>query len=286
MIIVDLQQVMVSNIMVQMGKSGGKVETSMLKHMVLTSLKGYRTKYFAKYGELVLAMESAKNWRVEYFPYYKGNRKTDREKSTLDWDSIFEGLHEMRQDLLEYFPYRCISVLGCEADDVIGTLCHHFGSDIPGGHPILIMSGDKDFRQLQTYMNVDQYDPVRNRSMRENDPTNYLNELILGGDSGDGVPNVLSADNSLVLKIRQGTMTKKRVAAFKESIKTGVWENPEVHRNYLRNQQMIDLTFTPEHLQAAVLEEYNNQGGKDRSKIFNYLIKNRMKHLMENVQDF
>jgi 5'-3' exonuclease len=278
---------MVSNIMVQMGKAGGKIEVSMLKHMVLTSLKGYRNKYFAKYGELVLACESSRNWRVEYFPYYKGNRKTDREKSTLDWDSIFEGLHEIRQDLREYFPYRVISVEGCEADDVIGTLCHHFGSDIPGGHPILIMSGDKDFRQLQTYMNVDQYDPVRNRSMRENNPDYYLNELILKGDSGDGVPNVLSADNSLVLKIRQGTMTKKRIEAFMESIKTSVWESQEVKRNYLRNQQMIDLTFTPEALQEEVLAEYTRQGeGRDRSKIFNYLIKNRMKHLMENIQDF
>lgn len=278
---------MIATVMVQMGMSGGKIEVPMFKHMALNSLRTYRVNYAKKYGELVIAMESSSNWRYQAFPYYKANRKKDREESTLDWDGIFAGMNELREDLKTYFPYPCISVDGCEADDVIGTLCHQFGSDLPGGHPILILSGDKDFKQLQTYMNVDQYDPVRKRSMKVNNPLEFLDELILDGDSGDGIPNVLSADNSRVLKIRQGTMTKKRVAAFKESIKTGVWETPDLERNFKRNEMLIDLAFTPKHLQKEVLESYNAQiGNTDRSKLFNYFMKNRMKLMMEHLNEF
>jgi 5'-3' exonuclease len=127
MIIVDLQQVMIASIMVQMGHSGGKIEVPMFKHLVLNSLRSYRTKYSKKYGELIIATDTGTSWRRNVFPYYKANRKKDRDESSLDWESIFAGLREIRDDLENYFPYRIIQVEGAEADDVIGTLCHIHG---------------------------------------------------------------------------------------------------------------------------------------------------------------
>lgn len=293
MIIVDLQQVMIASIMMQIGNSGGTIEPSMFKHMVLNSIRSYRSKFAAKYGELVIATDTGSSWRKQAFPYYKANRKKDREESKLDWAGIFECLHEVRNDLKENFPYRVIEVEGAEADDVIGTLCHEFGVEYPGGEPILIVSGDKDFKQLQTYMNVDQYDPVRSRKLIENNPKAYLVEHILKGDTSDGIPNVLSNDNCLTIGVRQGTMTKPRVAVLTEAVNTDNWANvlndPKISmasRNYNRNRQLIDLTYTPRALKTEILESYEAEAGKGRDKIFNYLIKNRMKHLMEYINDF
>lgn len=287
MILVDLQQVMIASIMMQMGKSSGKIEVPMFKHMVLNSLRSYRVSYGKRYGELVIACESKSNWRNQVFPYYKANRKKDREESALDWEGIFKGLNEMRADLVNYFPYRIISVEGCEADDVIGVLAHEYGSDLPGGsEQIMILSGDKDYKQLQTYMNVEQYDPVRKKSMRENNPSDFLTDLIISGDKGDGIPNSLSSDNSLVMNTRQTTISAKRRAEIKKQAVSGQWTDPVAQRGFIRNQQLIDLTYTPASLKSEVLEQYDSQAGKSRQHLFNYFMKNRMKHLMEYVQDF
>jgi hypothetical protein len=286
MIIVDLQQVMIASIMVQMGHSGGKIEVPMFKHLVLNSLRSYRTKYSKKYGELIIATDTGTSWRRNVFAYYKANRKKDRDESSLDWESIFAGLREIRDDLENYFPYRIIQVEGAEADDVIGTLCHIHGSQLPGGEHILILSGDKDFNQLQSYMNVEQIDPVRNKKITENNPDAFLIEHIIKGDRSDGIPNILSSDNCLVIGERQGTMTKKRLENFIQCAKSGKWDDDTAQRNYARNQQLIDLGFTPMQLRFEITEQYDTQSGKDRSKIFNYLMKNRMKHLMEYVSEF
>jgi hypothetical protein len=284
---------MIASIMMQMGNSGGTIETNMFKHMVLNSLRSYRNKFRSKYGELVIATDTGRSWRREVFPYYKASRIKDRDASTLDWEGIHNALREVRSDLKHNFPYRVVEVDGAEADDIIGALCHKYGSNLPGGEQILIISGDKDFKQLQSYMNVEQYDPVRSKKITENNPEEYLIEHVLKGDRGDGVPNVLSADNAIVLGIRQSTMTKPRLATLTKAVKSGDWSeilrDPKLsmaHRNYLRNKQMIDLSQIPEDVKNKIFEAYEAEAGKSRDKIFNYLINNRMKHLMEHINEF
>lgn len=286
MIIVDFQQTMIASIMMQIGFSGGSVEVPMFKHMVLNSLRSYRQKWTAKYGELVIACDTGSSWRKSNFPYYKANRKKDKEESSLDWDSIFVALEEVRNDLQEFFPYRIIRVEGAEADDVIGTLCYRFGTELPGGEPILILSGDKDFKQLQKFMNVEQYDAVRKKAIVENNPENYLIEHIIKGDRGDGIPNILSPDGCFVRGERQGTMTAKRMSNFIQCAFNGEWDTETVQRNYARNSQLIDLKNTPQSLKDEINAQYDSQLDKGRDKIFGYLMKNRMKHLMEYVNEF
>jgi 5'-3' exonuclease len=276
---------MIASIMVQMGKSGGTIEIPMFKHMVLNSLRSYRQKFSSKYGELVIACDTGNSWRKATFPYYKASRKKDRDESPLDWESIFNGLREIRSDLRNFFPYKVIEVDGAEADDIIGTLCHEFGSYLPGIEPILVVSGDKDFKQLQVYLNVDQFDPVNSKKVVESNPESFLLEHIIKGDRGDGVPNILSPDNCLVLSERQGVMSKKRLESFIQQSKS-IWTDSTAERNFKRNQQMIDLSYTPNSLKVEILDQFNSQSSGDRSKIFNYMIHNKMKHLMEFINEF
>jgi len=280
-IIVDLNQVMLSNLMMQLGNhTNAKIEENMVRHMILNSLRSYKVKFGNEYGELVIAADNYNYWRKKFFPYYKANRKKSQEKSDLDWGAIFETLNKIRQEIKDYFPYRVIEIESAEADDVIATLVREHSEN----EKILIMSGDKDFIQLHIWPDVKQYDPVRKRWITHNDPEQYLKEHVLKGDSGDGVPNILSEDNCFVVGSRQKPLTSKRI----ERILNTDPENLEANiaRNYFRNAMLIDLSNVPEEIKEKVITSYNEQSGKDRSKLMNYFISNKLRNLIENIGEF
>jgi 5'-3' exonuclease len=263
--------------------TNAQIEENMVRHMILNSLRSYRTKFFSDYGELVIACDNTNYWRRKVFPYYKANRKKAQEKSDLDWKAVFECLNKIRAELKEFFPYKVIDIESAEADDVIGSLVHEYGSEMNAGEPILILSGDKDFIQLHKYANVKQYDPTRKKWISHNDPDQYLREHILKGDSSDGVPNVLSSDNCFVLGERQRPLTAKKLDHYLKVKPTEMETN--IARNYFRNDQLINLDHTPEEIRVKVLDEYNNQK-KDRSKLLNYFIANKLRNLTESIGDF
>ena len=276
---------MLSNLLMQLGNhTNAEIEEGMVRHMVLNSLRSYRTKFGPEYGELVIACDNTNYWRKQYFPYYKANRKKARENSDLDWKAVFECLNKIRQELKEFFPYKVVDIESAEADDIIGTIANNYGSELDFGEKILILSGDKDYIQLHKYSNVKQYDPTRKKWVTHNDPQQYLKEHILRGDSGDGVPNVLSSDNCFVVGERQKPLTAKRLEQHL-NLKPEEMDSM-VSRNYYRNEKLIDLNFTPKELQEKIMESYNSQTNKNRSKLMNYFIANKLKNLLEHINDF
>ena len=281
MIIVDLNQVMLSNLHMQIGNhTNAKIEENMVRHMVLNSLRSYKQKFGEEYGELVIACDNTNYWRKQLFPYYKANRKKNQEKSELDWKSIFECMNKIRAELKEFFPYRVIDIESAEADDIIATLVSNNVFD-----KILILSGDKDFIQLHTHQWLKQYDPVRKKWIKHDNPEQYLLEHVLKGDSGDGVPNVLSSDNCFVVGERQKPLTQKKIDALIELGLDGKFDH-QLARNYSRNKQLIDLSMIPENIKVKVLESYNSQTDKNKDKMFNYFIANKLKNLMEHIGEF
>jgi hypothetical protein len=283
MIIVDLSQVMISNLMVQLGNhTNTEVEEELLRHMVLNSIRSYNQKFKNEYGEMIIACDAGNNWRRQIFPYYKANRRKNREKSELNWTQIFDTLSKVREELKEFFPYRVIQIDSAEADDIIGTLADKFGNT---SEKILIMSGDKDFVQLQRYMNVKQYDPVQKKWRTTNDPDRFVKEHIMRGDTGDGVPNFLSADNTFVVGARQKPISQKKLDAWIHMDPNDFCDE-NMLRGYKRNQQLVDLSFIPENLREQVMAEYEAQAGKGRSKLFNYFIEKRLKNLLESINEF
>jgi len=289
MILVDLNQVMISNLMMQIGgKKNIQIEEDLVRHMVLNSLRMYRTKFGKKFGELVICCDDKDYWRRELYPYYKIHRKKNREESGLDWNMIFTVLNGIRDDIRSEFPYKVIQVPHAEADDVIGTLCHrfgHLGIMNDSAEPILILSSDKDFAQLQKYANVEQYSPMGKKYVTCSNPARYVHEHILRGDRGDGVPNFLSADDVFVTGKRQTPLATKKVDAWNG-------KDPEefcderMLRNYRRNQQLVDLDFIPENIIEQTNNIYDNYKLNERSKIFNYFVKNKMKNMMDVIHDF
>ena len=252
MIIVDFNQVMISNLMMQLGNhTNAQLEEGLLRHMVINSLRTYKQKFSDEFGEIVIACDDKNYWRKQVFPYYKANRKKARDQSELDWTSIFEMFNNIKNEIRENFPYRVIQVETAEADDIISTLVHKHGVEgINAGERILILSGDKDFVQLQKFANVKQYDPVRKKFIAHNNPVGYLYEHILKGDAGDGVPNVLSNDDVFVTNSRQKPLTQKKID---ELSKTTFDSNHPQWRNWNRNWQLIDLQHVPDNIKNMVV---------------------------------
>jgi hypothetical protein len=281
-IIVDFSQVMLSNLMMQLGNhTNAQLEENMVRHMALNSLRSYKTKFGDEFGEMIIACDNTNYWRKQLFPYYKANRKKAQEKSELDWKSIFECMNKIRAELKEFFPYRVIDIESAEADDVIATLVKNADS----ADKVLILSGDKDFIQLHKYSNIKQYDPVRKKFITHENPDRYLMEHVLKGDSGDGVPNVLSSDNCFVVGERQKPMTQKKIDMYIDLGLEGKFDHP-VFRNYMRNKQLIDLSYVPKELSVKILESYENQTNKSRDKLMNYFMTNKLKNLMESIGEF
>ena len=286
MILVDLNQVMISNLMMQI-RNASEVDENLIRHMVLNSLRMYNVKFKEEYGEMVICADDKKYWRRELFPYYKASRKKAREESPLDWNLIFESLNKIRDELKETFPYKVIQIEHAEADDIIATLCHEYGVYLNASEQekILILSSDKDFLQLQKFVNVYQYSPMQKKFLKESNPERFLREHIMKGDKGDGIPNFLSPDDIFVSDGRQKPVTEKK-------LNTWVTQDPEsfcdevMLRNYRRNEMLIDLSKVPEDYKQRILEAFRNAISNGREKIFNYFVKHRMKMLMEHIQEF
>jgi len=246
---------------------------------VINSLRSYKQKFGSEYGEIIIACDDKNYWRKQAYPYYKANRKKNREASEINWTMVFETFNKIKNEVRENFPYRVIQVDSAEADDIIATLCNN--PDIT--EEVLILSGDKDFIQLHNE-NVKQYDPVRKKWINHDNPSRYLFEHILKGDAGDGVPNVLSNDDVFVNGGRQKPLTQKKIDKIYND--GAVILDSVADRNYSRNKMLVDLSMIPESIKQLVINKYNEESGKDRSKLFNYFISHKLKLLMENVGEF
>jgi len=284
-ILVDYNQVMLASLFASIGNHHNiEPDENLIRHMFLSSLLHNRKKFSKDYGNFVICCDSKNVWRKDYFPYYKANRKKSRDESELDWNRLFEIIHKIRDELDQNFPYKVINIDRLEADDIIGTVVHEYGTELNmGSEPFLILSGDKDYIQLHTYANVSQFDPVRKRWIRNDTPDKYLQEHILKGDVGDGVPNILSADNCLAVGERQKPMTKKRLESF---MKGDACQDAETALRFKRNKRMIDLSEIPSAYKEKILSEYRSEKTIGREKLFNYFVMNKLKNLLSDIQDF
>ena len=284
MILVDLNQVVISNLMQQIGgnKSTMKLEEDLIRHMVLNSLRSYSRKFKQEYGDMVICCDNRTYWRRKVFPLYKANRKKDRDASTLDWGLIFDTMAKLRAELKEFFPYKVIDVEGAEADDVIATLVKMYSPS----QKILILSSDKDFTQLQKYKNVKQYSPIMSKFIKTDDPIQYVREHILRGDKGDGIPNFLSPDDTFVIGARQKVINSKKLKEWLEQTPETFCTNDSMLRGYKRNQMLVDLDFIPEEITTAIVEAFDAAKPSNRQRMLNYFIEKRLKNLIEVIDEF
>ena len=279
MILLDFSQTVLGSYM-GVARGTTEVDENLLRHLVLSTIKIFRTKFHEEYGEMVICADSPRNWRREIFPQYKANRKSKREDDHTNWQHLFDCLNTIRDEIRDNFPYKVLHIETAEADDIIGVLVKKYTEE-----PILILSSDKDFIQLQKYSHVTQYSPLQKKYVK-GDPKYSLYEKIIKGDSGDGVPNILSPDAVFVTEeMRQKPLTKKKLDAW-YCVDPKDYCNEDMLRNWHRNSAMVDLDQIPSSICINILNDFEQQSFGDRSKLLSYFIKHRLKDLTENIQEF
>jgi len=313
MILLDLNQIMISNLMMYLHSNNigtpeekecfmvdagedANIEASfgLVRHMVLNSIRMYRKKFGEKYGEIVLCSDGRKYWRQKKFTQYKASRKTTRQASNVDWTVVFLVINQIKEELREIFPYKLIEVDTAEADDVIAIIVKDIVEDSFGNfEKVLIVSADKDFIQLQKFSSVDQYNPIAKKFIGPPDkilPQKFLHQLIMKGDRSDGIPNFLSEDDSFTTGKRQTALSKKKLKTWGDYSSKAFCDsglvNETLLRNYKRNQMLIDFDFIPENLVSKIIEEYEKPIPGNRSKILDYFIEKKLKDLTDSIGDF
>ena len=283
MILLDFSNIIVGSIMVASRiPDEERFSEDFIRHLVLNSVRSYRKKYADKYGEMVICTDYLSSWRKVAFPLYKAHRKVQRDKQDkekgMDWSALFETIARITDELKTHFPYKVIQVPHAEGDDVIAVLAKH------SKEPCLIVSSDKDFNQLYKYKTIRQYSPMRGKMLKGINAEAYLKEHIIRGDKGDGIPNILSADDCIVSGERQKPITKKKVAVWLKKEREE-FDNIMMH-GWDRNQELIDFEFIPPPIVLEIMEQYNGQTPPNRSGLLNYFVKNRLKMLIEHIGDF
>ena len=297
MIMVDYSQCALAAILsFQRELKGDEAEVkNLIRHVTLSTLKSYKKKYGPEYGEMIICCDGRKYWRKEFFEHYKGSRKKNRDASSLDWKLIFDTLSEMREDLAKYFPYKVLHVEAAEADDIIAVMAKWLQSNrqciqglVEEPQKILILSSDKDFKQLQLYPQVRQWSPMQKKyiTATAQEIKDFMVEHIVKGDTGDGVPNILSQDNIFMIAERQKTVSSKRLSEFIEKGFAACRDDTE-RRNWHRNSTLVDFQHIPETVTNNIVDAYLNSSPQgDKMSIMQYLIDNRCRLLLDDIEDF
>lgn len=301
-ILIDFSQVVLSSCYVfseqlnknqlaqQSAEGGRKRAENIIRHVILSQLLAIKKKFGKSYGDLVICCDApfGKYWRKNEFPYYKANRKKAREDSALDFGMIFDIAEHIIEDLEAFFPYKVVRVVGAEADDVIGTIvqkAQYFGN----AEKFLIVSEDQDYVQLQQYPNVAQYRPRQKKMLVEKQPIAYLQEKIIRGDKGDGIPNVLSEADTFVTGKKQKAVTKDKLKGILDNFvlytEEGRYDDP-IFERMRENQRLIDLGYIPNDLQEQIMNDYNVTPKGTAGTIFNYLMSHGCTVLLQHVQEF
>lgn len=279
MILVDVNQIMISNLMVSIKPlNNSDINEDLIRHMVISSLRYYENKFSEEYGELILCYDSKHYWRKDYFSYYKATRKKDREDSKLNWGAIFDLLNKIRDEIRENLHYKVVEVYGAEADDIIAILSKYFYFNNQN-QKTLILSGDKDMGQLQKYSTVFQFNPSQKKFIEQEDPDMFLKEHIVKGDRSDGIPNFLSDDDTFVSSKRQRPISKKNIDKW-ISFDPEKFCTTEQLKNYHRNKTLIDFDCIPKDLENKIVECYNSIKEQKKSIKLNYFIQHRMSKLL------
>lgn len=294
MIVIDYSQTIISNLMAEIGsRKDVEIEVNLLRHMVINTIRSHKLKFGRDFGEIVIACDSKKYWRKQVFPYYKANRKKAREDSGFNWPLIFDTINLIKEELRTFFPFKVIEVEGAEADDIIATLAewsvdndHKEGSLIPEPAPLLVISGDHDFIQLQKYSHVKQYSPMHKRFVKpEISPQAHILEHIIKGDKGDGVPNVLTPDDAIVNGDRQRPISSKKMEQWINDPAT-MPTDVVFQKNFDRNKTLVDFESIPKDIKNQIINTFVNAPHGDRSKLLDYFISNKLKMMMEHINEF
>lgn len=297
MILIDLSGVVLSAVIKQVTVNPNDLSLELVRNTTINRILQFKNK-FKSYGDVVICADSSNYWRNDVFEHYKKNRKKARDTSKIDWKLMGEYFETVRQELKNDLPYIYLEIDRCEADDIIAVLSRFFHSPktkATGSDRIMIVSSDKDMLQLQKYKNIDQFSNAAKKIISDN-VKYHLTEHIIRGDSSDGIPNIMSDDDTLVTEgKRQKSISADFIAdSLKMKSPEFICPNANALKRYIRNKQLINLESIPDEYVDKIRDEYldtftvkyKSKMKMRRSRLFSYLVKHRLTRLMDKLSDF
>lgn len=310
-ILLDYNHVALSCVFQDVGFGQKDIDEDFVRHVILNAIRSHYVKNKAKYGQMIVCCDGSNSWRKEYFPLYKAGRTKSKEDNKAMWDNVFKVIGEIREAMTTEFPWKVIHIQGVEADDIIAHLTKKYAGndmddDIPGGiEPVLILSSDKDFKQLHKYKGVAQYSPTQKKFITCEDPYLYLSEHIMVGDGSDGIPNMLSDDDCIATVGKKQTPATKSIkevwlSYYKDQEKffddlrdgkilpklKGKISVDVLLKNYHRNKMMIDFDAIPKDIHNKIEEAYNQENSGSLQQVMRYFQLYRMKNMLNVLNDF
>lgn len=296
MIIVDMSQIEHATAFVQ-HKLTGTDDKRRIEEGVFASLVHIHDKLCPKYGNTIVACCDHKSpWRADFFAPYKAERKIRRAESGIDWRYVRTGFRACEDALHACTDVVVVRVQGAEGDDCISVVAdrNQYDKDrmslgglaIGGDEPTVIVSSDKDYGQIP---NVDRFDPRKGIFLPYN-PQAALAAIVIDGDRTDGVPNVISDDDTFIVSgKRQNTMTAVRRSKLEAMYYAGDFEDrpatkdlPATHWN--RNRWLVDFKFIPPSVQSDIMDEFDAARTKKRDPAFEYLFEHNMMHVADSAK--
>lgn len=294
-VLVDFSQTVISSVAVNAKELKNGDAKNLVKHIALAQILSIKKKFP---GKIILCCDAKNYWRKTEFPPYKGHRKYIRDKNAqgFDWKVVLETLDELKIELRENFPYIVLDVEGAEADDCIAAMVKYFDENelintglIEEPENIVICSSDLDFTQLQKYRNVRQW--ASDKFVVEKNPKKWLIENIAHGQSKDNIPSICNSDQWAIDRANNIPTRAKpfATARYSDFYNKGILacETEEETKHWMRNEKLIDFDMIPTAIYNKIVHEYQHHNvDYNKTKIFNYLNKHRMRLLMASVSDF
>lgn len=252
----------------------------------------FAQKYKSTYGDFIICLDdhSKPYWRKEVYPEYKASRKREREESEVNYNEVFKHIDYLVRVLKNFTNFKVIGVPGTEADDIIGLLTRKFARF----EKVLILSPDKDFKQLHKLGDIRQYSSITNKWVVPEDVDGWMMEHVVLGDSTDNVPRIVDFTNFTEefkkhLKDKGQTISENEfydadyqtqqniisgfegevfvrprfgVTGIKKAIKEfgslDAWldSNPILRKAYERNKKLVLDSELPARVEAEILAAY------------------------------
>lgn len=256
-----------------------------VSHLVFTNVLYTAQKFGAWTGNpMVMALDSKPYWRTKYyadnrlkfaeyknpkFEKYKGNREKD---DTIPWDAIYQVYTSVMVSLRDFSDFFVVGVDGAEADDVIAVATKHYSAL---GQDVIVVSSDKDFKQLNRPPHVKVWDPIKKMFIPTMNIEHWKRVHALMGDKGD---------NILAVKPKVGPKTAEKMAP---DLDYHLQTDPELRERYEFNRTLTDFDRIPEDITKAIVEKIESQGyNYNAMSLLKAFKEFRLSKVAENVHRF
>lgn len=256
-----------------------KNSINLWKHIVLSSL--FKSVKLFKPVDVYIVCDSS-SWRKDFFPYYKYKRAKKRKESDFDYQFFYTQMDLFIEEIRKYFPYFVIKVDKTEADDIIATFCENFNNDCIN----VLISSDKDFKQLYKYNNFFQFCPIEDKIIQGDNWKYELFTLCVKGDTSDGIPNIHMPDNCFHAGIRQKPIRETTIKEWYQIVKQGknFCDTKEQIEHFKRNCKLIRFDYIPKQIKYNILNTLKlTEKEGNKMKMLAYFVNKDMKQLKDDL---